>query len=101
MGGKVYNIASGVATTARDVIDAVNAILGTEIKPLHAVAPVNPELCRIADIMRAEVDLGFCPSMDLEQSLRRCLKALAVKPEEAAATERIISEPAATESARG
>jgi nucleoside-diphosphate-sugar epimerase len=99
--GKVYNIASGVPTNSIDVIDTVNAILGTEIVPHQAAAPVNPELCRIADIMRAEVDLGFCPSMDLEHSLRRCLKALTLKPEEAATNERPnISDPAATETAR-
>jgi UDP-N-acetylglucosamine/UDP-N-acetyl-alpha-D-glucosaminouronate 4-epimerase len=82
VGGKVYNIARGVPTHALELIETVNSILGTAITPTHAAAPINPELCRIADIMRAEVDLGFCPAMSLERSLRQFLHALAAKPVE-------------------
>ncbi len=71
--GRVYNIASGRRTTLLDLVDKINAILDTEIRPIHA--PPRPGDIRHsqADISRAQADLGFCPCTDLEPSLRRCL----------------------------
>jgi UDP-glucose 4-epimerase len=67
--GQVYNIARGQSATLLDVVAAVNQLRGTNIKPIW-----QERECRIGDepsiaIGRAEADLGFCPSIDLQQGL--------------------------------
>ena len=36
----------------------------------------------VADISKAEKDLGYCPALDLEQGLRRCIDYYMAQPEE-------------------
>lgn len=67
--GQVYNIARGQSATLLDVVAAVNHIRGANIKPIW-----QDRECRTWDepsiaIGRAEADLGFCPSIDLQQGL--------------------------------
>jgi UDP-glucose 4-epimerase len=71
--GKVYNIGRGRPTADREVVETVNAILGTEVRSAFG-SPVLPKDVRnVACVSRAETDLGFCASTDLEQGLRRCI----------------------------
>jgi UDP-glucose 4-epimerase len=73
--GKVYNIARGRRTAARDVVAAINAILGTQIRPADAPPLVTDEWENVGDTSRAEVELGFCAGTDLQYGLRRCIEA--------------------------
>ena len=75
--GKVFNIARGVPTAPLEIVANVNSILGTQRQPIHAAARPRGELHNLADISRAEVELGFCPSTDLQQGLRQCIEAYA------------------------
>jgi UDP-glucose 4-epimerase len=70
--GKVYNIACGRRTTLLDVVEQLNAILGTSIAPVHAPARAGDVRHSQADITAAETELGFCPSHDLRAGLRAC-----------------------------
>jgi UDP-glucose 4-epimerase len=72
--GRAYNIGSGRRTTALELVQCLNRLLGTEMRPIHA--PPRPGDVRHsqADITRAQADLGFCPCTDLERSLRRCVE---------------------------
>lgn len=72
--GRVFNIATGRPTTSLDLVNTVNRILGTRLTPLGVNHGRSDGMAHLADITRAEIDLGFCPSTDLEQGLRRCVE---------------------------
>jgi UDP-glucose 4-epimerase len=75
--GRAYNIASGRRTTVLDLVDKINALLETDLRPIH-IAPRPGDLRHShADISHAQADLGYCPCTDLDQSLRRCISARA------------------------
>jgi UDP-glucose 4-epimerase len=73
--GKVYNVARGLPTTGRVVVETVNAILATRIEPTYSAAQPPDDLDNLADTTQAETALGFCASTSLEQGLRRCIEA--------------------------
>jgi UDP-glucose 4-epimerase len=77
--GKVYNIASGRRTTLLELVDRINLILGTEIKPIYTAPRVGDIRHSCADISRAQADLGYCPCTDLAQCLRACVDFYAAK----------------------
>src|SRR5262249_30176885 len=67
-----YNIARARTTTPLEVVAALNALLGTSLEAVPGGPPLGPQH-GLADVSRAEAELGFCASIDLEQGLRRCL----------------------------
>ncbi len=69
--GNVYNVGTGVAASLLDLIDHINAILGTKIVPTHG--PDRPGDVRQskADLTRATNELGYRPQVSLEEGLRR------------------------------
>lgn len=71
--GRVYNIGSGRATPVLEVVERINRLLGTALRPIYS--PPRPGDLRHnqADIARAQADLGYLPCTDLDQGLRRCL----------------------------
>jgi nucleoside-diphosphate-sugar epimerase len=71
--GRVYNIGTGRRTTLLELVQCLNELLGTRIRPIHAPPRLGDIRHSQADITRAQADLGFCPCTDLERSLRRCL----------------------------
>src|SRR5262245_32829634 len=71
--GKVYNIACGRRTTLLRLVDLLNALLGTAVKPVHAAPRPGDVRHSQADIALAEAELGFCPCVSLEQGLRQCI----------------------------
>jgi UDP-glucose 4-epimerase len=74
--GKAYNIARGRNSTLAQVVAATNQILGTNLPPSFTDVKTPAELAPTVDISRAEADLGFCPSNDLKQGLKRFLDYL-------------------------
>jgi UDP-glucose 4-epimerase len=72
--GKVYNIGRGRPTAAREVVAALNSILGTQIEPVYTPSRGKDDFDNVANTARAEVELGFCAGTDLEQGLRRCVE---------------------------
>jgi UDP-glucose 4-epimerase len=71
--GKVYNIARGRPTTFNEIVAKVNALLGTRLQARYARGQMDTRGPRGTDASRAEVELGFCPSTDLDQGLQRCI----------------------------
>jgi len=69
---RVYNIASGVETSlrelAQELLRAMGSDLGIEFGPERAVNGVTR---RLADIVAARDDLGWQPRIDLAEGLRR------------------------------
>jgi UDP-glucose 4-epimerase len=72
--GNVYNIGTGGSTTVLDLVNALNQLLGTSIKPTHG--PPRPGDVRHsqADISRARRDLGYEPTVDFLDGLRLTLE---------------------------
>jgi nucleoside-diphosphate-sugar epimerase len=66
----VYNIATGTPHSVGQVAD-----LCAWLSPYGAAAEIGPGTlmprCSALDISRAQEDLGFAPSTDLEEGLRR------------------------------
>jgi UDP-glucose 4-epimerase len=76
--GRVYEIGRGRSTTMNDIVATCNAILGTRMQPVYSTNcySINNhgfEPPSQADISPAEVELGFVPSVNLDQGLRQCL----------------------------
>jgi UDP-glucose 4-epimerase len=69
--GKVYNIGRGRPSTPLEIVATINKILGTKIQPIEADSGLQSEMCSVANISRAEAELGFCPGTDLEHGLRK------------------------------
>jgi UDP-glucose 4-epimerase len=74
--GRVYNIGSSRKTTILELVERINHILGTDLRPIHSPPRSGDIRHSQADISRAQADLGFCPCTDLDQGLRRCLDYL-------------------------
>jgi dTDP-D-glucose 4,6-dehydratase len=74
LSGKVYNIAQGRPCTIDEVVATINALLNTDLQPCYTKERADARGSLLADIARAEVEFGFCPSTDLQQGLRRCIE---------------------------
>jgi UDP-glucose 4-epimerase len=72
--GKVYNIACGRRTSLLELVTRINALLGTQIEPVHTDPRPGDVRHSQADITAAQADLGYCPRVDMEEGLRRCLE---------------------------
>lgn len=75
--GKVYNIGRGHATADRDVVARLAGLVGAGGAEATWVGGRCGGAGPIADVRRAEVELGFCASTDLERGLRGCAEARA------------------------
>jgi UDP-glucose 4-epimerase len=71
--GKVFNVACGASVSLLELIDTLNGLLGTHIRPAHTAPRPGDVRHSRADISRARVELGYRPSVGWEQGLRRCL----------------------------
>jgi UDP-glucose 4-epimerase len=69
--GRAYNIACGTSATLLDVLRLLSAILGRSIEPVHAAPRAGDVKHSLASIEAARRDLGFEPSIGLEDGLRR------------------------------
>jgi UDP-glucose 4-epimerase len=72
--GQVYNVACGRRTTLLELVAHLNALLGTRVAPTHAAPRPGDVRHSQADIERARQELGYRPTTDVAQGLRRCLE---------------------------
>jgi UDP-glucose 4-epimerase len=71
--GRVYNVACGRQTTLLDLAEHLNTLLGTRIAPKHTAPRAGDVKHSLADIHRAEEDLGYRPTTDVQAGLKQCL----------------------------
>jgi UDP-glucose 4-epimerase len=72
--GRVFNIGNGQSTTILQLVDHLNKLLGTKIKP-HLAAPRAGDVRHSeADIAAARRDLGYKPTISFEEGLAHTLK---------------------------
>ncbi|MEX5631254.1 NAD-dependent epimerase/dehydratase family protein [Parafrankia sp. FMc2] len=68
---EVYNIASGRETSLLELARALSDVMGSDLDPeFGPERRTNPVPRRLADISRAERDLGFTATIDIPQGLR-------------------------------
>jgi UDP-glucose 4-epimerase len=68
--GGVYNIGGGSRVTLREVFEMIGRVSGRAVKIDHQPAQKGDMRDTYADTSRAQADLGFAPSVTLEQGLR-------------------------------
>jgi UDP-glucose 4-epimerase len=71
--GNVYNVGTGRSVTVLDLVAALNKLLGTSFKPLHADPRAGDVRYSMADISRARRDLGYDPTVSFEDGLAKTL----------------------------
>lgn len=69
--GKVFNIACGQSVTLNRLVDELGRIVGEPIEPIHEAPRTGDVRHSLADISRAEAELGYRPAVDLVEGLRR------------------------------
>jgi UDP-glucose 4-epimerase len=69
--GKVYNIAGGHRYSLLDLLERLGGMLGITAVPRHTEARAGDVRHTEADITAAERDLGFRPTVDFDEGLRR------------------------------
>lgn len=72
--GGVYNVACGRQFSLLELIDSINRVLGTEVKPRFAEARVGDVRESLADISAARSILGYEPTVNFEEGLRRSIE---------------------------
>lgn len=73
VGGRMYNIACGVATTLNDVVDRIGDVLGRRIQPQHDPERAGDIKHSVADISSARAELGYTAGVSFAEGLRRTI----------------------------
>jgi UDP-glucose 4-epimerase len=73
IGGQMMNIATGGRISLNNLLQTMNRILGTNIAAIYRDPRAGDVRDSQADITRAKALLGYAPTVDLEEGLRRTL----------------------------
>ena len=71
--GRVYNIGCGRSASLLELVAALNRVLGTAIEPEFAPARPGDVHISLADITRAQRELGYEPVVHFEKGLEQTL----------------------------
>ena len=71
IGGEVINVATGSRISINDLFRAVRDLVGTRGEPVYAPARPGDVRDSQADITRARQLLGYAPTVDFEEGLRK------------------------------
>jgi nucleoside-diphosphate-sugar epimerase len=69
--GKAYNVAGGSERSLLELLGLLQEILGTSIEPVHAEPRLGDVRHSFADTSAALADLGWKPTLDFPEGLRR------------------------------
>lgn len=72
--GRTFNVACGYQTNLLDLVDAINRVLGTDIRPIHAEPRAGDVRESLADITLARQLLDYEPQIHFEEGLRRSIE---------------------------
>jgi len=72
--GQVYNIGSGYSSSLIDLLTALNAVLSCNIQAEFVEARSGDVRDSLADISKAQSQLGYMSSMDLQRGLREIIE---------------------------
>jgi UDP-glucose 4-epimerase len=71
--GRILNVACGRQYNLLDLIASINRVLGTQIKPVFKPARAGDVRESLADISTAREILGYEPTIDFDEGLRRSI----------------------------
>jgi UDP-glucose 4-epimerase len=71
--GRVYNIGNGQSTTVLELVQHLNDLLGTNIKPIHQPVRSGDVRNSQACIKHAQADLGYQPTVNFRDGLAKTL----------------------------
>jgi UDP-glucose 4-epimerase len=71
--GRILNVACGRQYNLLDLIASINRVLGTQIKPVFKPARAGDVRESLADISTARDILGYEPTIDFDEGLRRSI----------------------------
>jgi UDP-glucose 4-epimerase len=71
--GRTFNVACGQQYSLLQLIDSINRALGTKIAPVFAEARAGDVRDSLADITAARASLGYEPTIDFDEGLRRSI----------------------------
>jgi len=72
--GEIFNVACGNATSVLSIVDAVNAILGKNIKPVFKPKRQGDVRKTLADVTKLKRKLGIKTFIEFEKGLKRVLE---------------------------
>src|SRR5262249_9173249 len=72
--GRVYNVGCGRRTSLLELVEHLNTLLGTRIVPLPPAARAGDVRHSLADIHRAQDELGHRPTTSIHEGLKHCLE---------------------------
>ena len=71
--GRAFNVARGAQTSMNDLAAMIGRIAGRELVVKHEAARAGDITESIADIGKAQKELGFAPKVAVEEGLRRLM----------------------------
>lgn len=71
IGGRVYNIACGAGVTLNEIAEKLRTEIGAEVEPTHGPERLGDVRHSLADISAAQADLGYEPSVSLDEGIHR------------------------------
>jgi UDP-glucose 4-epimerase len=71
--GRIFNVACGRQYSLLELIGSINRVLGTNIEPIFAEARAGDVRDSLADISAAREVLGYEPTIDFDEGLRRSI----------------------------
>lgn len=72
--GNVYNVGTGRSVNLLELVAALNAVLGADLKPTFAPTRAGDVKFSKADIRRTRADLGYDPAVSFEDGLRQTVE---------------------------
>lgn len=72
--GEIINIACGQSISLDQLVEEINACLGTSVKPVHGPERAGDIKRSLADIGKAKQLLGYEPLVDFKEGLKKTVK---------------------------
>ena len=72
--GNVYNVACGQRVTLNRLVSELQELLGSDVKPVYAAPRPADIRHSLADLSRAQADLGYEPIVHLREGLERTIE---------------------------
>jgi UDP-glucose 4-epimerase len=74
IGGRIYNIACGAGISLNEIAAKLREELGVDVEPTHGPDRLGDVRHSLADIGEAQADLGYEPTVTLEEGIRLTVK---------------------------
>lgn len=71
--GRVFNVACGRQANLLELIASINRVIGAKIEPIFAPARAGDVRDSLADVTAAREALGYEPTIDFDEGLRRSI----------------------------